>query len=259
MDVARPGPPARRVELPDATIADEDELSFDVTGHQVAVSVVDATAIIDLDTGERTAPVEGSGGLFGPDGRTIAVNREAGDLPRELDLVDVATDGDDRCSAPTTNASCTAPSADGDMLATAADDRTVSVGDGDRRVVRARRPHRTGALRRVQSGRHLALQHRPRPDDHHLGPRRSTDDRTHGPLSTAGEGSAEAMASRATSRRSSPSVSAELVAVDLASRRAAEALDTGHGVAYVVLPSGGSTVITGGDDGSIRRWNAVDR
>ena len=49
---------------------------------------------------------------------------------------------------------------------------------------------------------------------------------------------------------------AQLVAVDLASGRAAEALDTGHGVTYALLPSGGSTVITGGDDGSIRRWNA---
>ena len=98
------------------------------------MSVVDATAIIDLDTGERTASVEGSGGVFGPDGRTIAVNRDAGTLPRALDLVDMAT-GQRRPLLGTHDERILhrAFSRDGAMLATAADDRTVrSVGDGDR-------------------------------------------------------------------------------------------------------------------------------
>ena len=127
-DVASPGPPARRVELPDATIEDEDQLSFDVTGHQVAVSVVDATAIIDLDTGERTASVDGKRRCVRsgrPDDRREPGSRT---LPRALDLVDMST-GQRRPLLGTHDEHILhrAFSRDGAMLATAADDRTVRV------------------------------------------------------------------------------------------------------------------------------------
>ena len=260
-DVASPGPPARRVELPDATIRDEDQLSFDVTGHQVAVSVVDATAIIDLDTGERTASVEGSGGLFGPDGRTIAVNRDAGPQPRELDLVDMAT-GQRRPLLGTHDERILhrAFSRDGAMLATAADDRTVRVWEtatGRELFVLAGHTGRVLSADFSPDGTSLYSTGLDRTIITWDLDARRTIERTLLP-STAGEESAETivLTSDESTFVATGIGNAQLVAVDLASGRAAEALDTGHGVAYVVLPSGGSTVITGGDDGSIRRWNA---
>ena len=262
-DVASPGPPARRVELPDATIEDEDQLSFDVTGHQVAVSVVDTTAIIDLDTGERTASVEGSGGVFGPDGRTIAVNRDAGTLPLALDLVDLAT-GQRRPLLGTHDERILhrAFSRDGAMLATAADDRTVRVWEtatGRELFVLAGHTGRVLSAEFSPDGTWLYSTGLDRTIiTWDLGARR-TIERTLLP-STPGGGVAETMAF--TSDESTfvaigvgNGTNAQLIAVDLASGRAADAIDTDHGIGHAVLASGGSTVITGGKDNAIRRWN----
>ena len=226
------------------------------------MSVVDATAIIDLDTGERTASVEGSGGLFGPDGRTIAVNRDAGTLPRELDLVDMAT-GQRRplLGAHDERILHRAFSRDGDMLATAADDRTVRVWEtatGRELFVLAGHTGRVLSAEFSPDGTSLYSTGLDRTIITWDLDARRTIERTLLP-STAGDVSAETIAltsDESTFVAIGAIGNAQLVAVDLASGRAAEALDTGHGVGYAVLPSGGSTVITGGDDGSIRRWNA---
>ena len=201
--------PSRSAGAPSSfpTIADEDELSFDVTGHQVAVSVVDAPR--SSTSTPASAPrrsKEAADCSVRTAGRSPSTGRP-GTFRATLDLVDATGRRRPLLGAHDEHILHRAFSRDGDMLATAADDRTVRVGDATGRVVRARRPHRTGAVRRVQSGRHIALQHGPRPDDHHLGPRRSTDDRTHAAVDRR-RCPPRPWLRRATSRRSSPSLSA---------------------------------------------------
>ncbi len=261
-DVPRPGPPARRVELPDATIRDFDQLSFGADGTQVAVSVTDATAIIELATGQRITTVEGSGGLFAPGGRTLAVNNGPGSLPLTLDLVDVAS-GQRRplLGAHDERILHRAFSQDGTRLVTSADDRIVRVWDtATGRELYALAGH---------TGRVLASQFSPDGaslfstgldrtvitwdlDD------RRTLERTLLPPSNDGV-SAETMTltSDETTFVAIGTRTALLGATDLASGRKSAVLDTGHSVADVVIPSGGTTVVTGGADGAVRRWDAA--
>ena len=49
------------------------------------------TALIDVQTGERTDTVEGSGGAFSPNGRSLVVNKAEGEDPDSLVLVDVSS------------------------------------------------------------------------------------------------------------------------------------------------------------------------
>ncbi len=258
-DVARPGPPARTIELPDATQGDDDDVSFDAAGDHVAVSVGGATAVLDLETGERRATIDGGGGLFAPDGRTLAVNAPGDDAT--LDLVDIGTgerlhlDG-----GHSQRIRHRAFSRDGTLLMTAGDDRTVRVWDvSNGREIAVLAGH-TGT---VVAGAFS-------PDNSEVFS--ASLDRTIITWDLAADDTvAREVARGSTDPRSqwfsltsdgSTAVAipfeTDLLVVDrLDAAVETEPIETGHGGALAVLPSGGTTVITGGRDGAIRRWDVA--
>ncbi|MGI9052631.1 MAG: BTAD domain-containing putative transcriptional regulator [Ilumatobacteraceae bacterium] len=259
-ETARPGPPARTIELPEGLLLDEDEVSFDAAGDRVAVSAAGATVLISPRSGEIGDSYDGAGGVFSPDGRWLAVNPAGEVFPLTLELVDVPT-GQRRAlqGAHTERILDRSFSPDGTLLATTGNDRLVRLWDTA-----------TGQLLRTLSGhtgRVLASAFSP-----DGGMLYTTGlDRSVITWDLIGRASVEralaaadpavtfsdhfAVASDGSAAATVPLETDVLSIVDVGSGVRRAPLPTGHGVLLDLLTGEANTMYTGGLDGVIRRWD----
>ncbi len=261
-DVDRPGPPIRTIELPDGTHNFDDSISFDASGTRVAVSVHDATVLIDVHTGERVGSTAGSAGLFSPDGRVLAVNSGGERFPLTLDLVDVET-GVRRTlhGAHTEGIVRREFNRDGTRLVTTGDDRTVRVWD----TTTGEELHTLSG----HTGRVLAAAFSP--DGATL--YSAGLDRSIITWDLAGRRTVESVIAPATTDKFSEQVimtddgtasvrvpvgTGIMAVTDLGSGARTRFIETGHGVTFEIVNGGGSVVYTGGSDGAVRRWDVND-
>ena len=260
-EVVHPGAPVRSIEVPDASDRDSDAISFDGSGGQVAVSMNNETAVIDVRTGERTDTFEGSGGAFSPDGRTLVVNSAESEDPDSLVLVDVSS-GDRRPlqGAQTSGVRHRDFSRDSSMLATSGNDGLVRIWETTTgREVHTLRGHTgrtlagvfspdgatvysTGLDRAIFSWDLVGRNTLERTIAPPLGPDISSENFT-----ITSDESAAVIA---------PFGTTLLLPVQLPSGAPGDVIDAGHGI-IAMLPSGGTTVIVGTDDLSLSRWDVT--
>lgn len=260
-EVDQPVAPTRTIDVPDASDRDSDAISFDGSGRQVAVSMADETALIDIRTGERTDTFEGSGGAFSPDGRSLVVNSAEGEDPDSLVLIDVSS-GDRRPlqGAQTSGVRHRDFSRDSSMLATSGNDGLVRVwettsgreaftlrGHTGRTLAGVFSPdgtiiYSTGLDRAIFTwdlvGRNTL--------EHVVALPASADLFSETFVVTSDESIAVI----------APVATTLLMPVEIASGARGNVIDAGHGI-VATLPSGGTTVIAGADDWLLSRWDVA--
>ena len=249
------------IELPDGTHDFEDSISFDATGNHVAVSVQDATVLINVHTGERVASLAGSAGLFSPDGRTLAVNSGSGIFPRTLDLVDVDT-GARRTlqGAHTEQIVGREFSRDGTMLVTTGDDRVVRVWDTTTGAALHTLSGHTGRVLAAAFSADGATLHSTGLDRSIITwdlTGRTTIEATISPPTTDDFNEQFIITADGTATVRVPVGSGILTVTDLASPARTRSIDTGHEVAVKLVPGDATTVYTAGPDGALRRWDVA--